>query len=250
MSLTYTGILPFVAAANSEPCGRLKVPGAVCVRDAQRDRGQPTFPCVLTHQVFCGDPGPDVAPTPVEPIERFFLGDGATVLAKCDRDDTAGEHEASQIRIHGCVEHVTQALDVGVEQRRRITQPRPSVDDAVVHVIASVHRGTQGVVVEYVATVTLDVEVVDRDSGTGAAQQDSHSFTRSTSCLVTCGPRKPLAPSTSFIEPAINCDSTLPYLSHRSMRRSSVEAGPMPVCLDFSDTMPSRGGRARSRADA
>jgi len=71
---------------------------------------------------------------------------------------------------------VPQAFDVGAEQRGRVAQPGPGVDNAVVHVVAVGHRGPQGGVVEDVAVVALDVELVDPHGRAGAAQQHSHPF--------------------------------------------------------------------------
>ena len=71
-------------------------------------------------------------------------------------------------------EHVPQALDVGAEQRRGVAQPRTGVDDAVEDVVAAGHRGAQRRVVEDVAVVVLDVEVLDGFRRAGPADQHPH----------------------------------------------------------------------------
>ena len=78
-----------------------------------------------------------------------------------------------QVGVHRRVEHVPQPLDVGAEQRRRVAQPRPGVDDAVEDVVAVGHRRAHRRVVEDVAVVVFDVEVLDRFRRAGPAQQHS-----------------------------------------------------------------------------
>jgi hypothetical protein len=69
---------------------------------------------------------------------------------------------------------VAQSLDVGAEQRRGVAQPGAGVDDAVEDVVDAGHRGAQCGVVEDVAVVIFDVEVLDRLRRTGPPQDDPH----------------------------------------------------------------------------
>ena len=72
-----------------------------------------------------------------------------------------------------------QPLDVGPKQWRRVTQPHPGIDDAIVDDVTPGHGRPQGTVVKDIPIATLDGEVVDPFGGTGAAQHDSHVGTRS-----------------------------------------------------------------------
>ena len=79
------------------------------------------------------------------------------------RHVTTGEDKLPKAGIFGDLEHVAGALDVGVKQRRRITQPAAGVDDAVVDVVDTGHRLAQRVVVPNVADEPRDGQVVDAD---------------------------------------------------------------------------------------
>jgi hypothetical protein len=121
-----------------------------------------------------------------------------SVLAQSDRADGACEDEPSQVRGDGGFENVAQAVHIGAEQRGRVTEPGPGVDDAVVDVVAAGHRAAQRRVVEDIAVVPLEFEVVQRKGRAGAPQQDSHPL--ATLYQLSCDVRSqnPLAPSTSF----------------------------------------------------
>jgi hypothetical protein len=72
-----------------------------------------------------------------------------------------GEHELAQIGVLGDVKDVAQTVHVGAKQRRRVAQPRPGVDDAVVHVIATLHCPVQRGGVEDVAVESGELQIVD-----------------------------------------------------------------------------------------
>jgi hypothetical protein len=74
---------------------------------------------------------------------------------------------------------------------------------AVKDVVAAGHRGLHRRVIEDVAVVVLDVEVLDRFRRAGLQISTRTSSPRSTSCLVTWEPRNPLAPITNLFAPAM-----------------------------------------------
>jgi len=76
------------------------------------------------------------------PIERVILGRSAT-LTQRDGADSAAEDEPMKIGFRHQIEYSPKALDVGFEQRRRISQVKAGVDDAVIHHVAVGHRCEQ-----------------------------------------------------------------------------------------------------------
>ena len=150
--------------------GAAPVAAAVGRRDAHRHGRQPALARVLHHQVLGLHPRPHVR------RERLGLRVGDHVVLRrraaplaADGDVAAGEDEALEARgdlgLDGDLEHVSRALDIGAEQRRRITQPAPGVDDAVVDDVAAGHRLAQYVVVPDVAEEPGDLQIVDADRG-------------------------------------------------------------------------------------
>jgi hypothetical protein len=123
---------------------------------------------------FCLDAGQDVGATLVRPVELVLFGGGPPLSRDADGSDGAGEDEASQVGVCRGVQNVTQAIDVGAKQRRGVPQPRPRIDDAVKDVVAAGHRGAHRRVVEDVAVVVLDVEVLDRFRRAGPADEHPH----------------------------------------------------------------------------
>lgn len=86
---------------------------------------------------------------------------------------------------------------------RRVTQPRPGVDDAVEDVLDACHGGAQGVVVEDVPVVVFDVEVVDAFVELVRRINTRTASPRATSWRVTWEPTKPLAPTTNSFAPVM-----------------------------------------------
>jgi hypothetical protein len=103
--------------------GRLPVAGTERIGHAHHDRGQPALSAVPQHQVLGLHAGLDVAACLVERV----VFTGLAIVAKGDRPDRAGEDEPLQIGPGGNVEDMTQTLDVGLEQRSGIAQPRTGV---------------------------------------------------------------------------------------------------------------------------
>jgi hypothetical protein len=89
----------------------------------------------------------------------------------------AGEHEPLQVRRPCDLEDVAGAVDVGAEQRGRVTQPRPGVHHAVVDDIHTGHRVAQGVGVEDVTLKALQAQIVDADRVGIGPDHDPHIAT-------------------------------------------------------------------------
>ncbi len=94
--------------------------------------------------------------------DLVVFGRDAAALA-ADSHVAAGEDEAPKAGILGDLQHVSGAIDVGVEQRRRVLEPAAGVDDAVVDDIAAGHRLAQNVVVPDVPDEPRGLQVVDAD---------------------------------------------------------------------------------------
>ena len=71
------------------------------------------------------------------------------------------------------------------------------------HVVDAGHRRAQRIVVEDVAVMAFDVQVVDGLRRTGLAEQYPDVVAALYELPVTWKPRKPLAPITSFLAPAM-----------------------------------------------
>jgi hypothetical protein len=156
--------------------GGRPISGAVGGRYAHRNGGQALVMRVRQQHFLGRKPCFDVCATLV-PVVCIVLVDH---LAVADRQSacSAGEYELLQVGVTGRVQHVPQALDIRLEQRRRVTQPHPGIDDAVVDDITAGHRRAQGIVIEDIPIAALDIEVIDALGRTGAAQHDSYVGTR------------------------------------------------------------------------
>ena len=87
----------------------------------------------------------------------------------------AGEDELAQAGFFdGDIENIAHAFHVGAKQRRRVAQPRASVDDAVVHVIDTIHCLAHCVGVEHVTVEPGELQVVDRAGVGGGAHHRAH----------------------------------------------------------------------------
>ena len=139
--------------------------------------GSPLSMGVRHQQVFAGHPSLDIRAALI-PVVRIVFGDR---LGVADRQSACGTgvYELLQVGVQGRIKNVPQALDIRAEQRRRVTQPHPGIDDAVVDDVAARHRRPQGSVIKHIPITALDIEIVDPFGGTGAAQHDSHIGARS-----------------------------------------------------------------------
>ena len=156
---------------------RLPVEWSVGIGHAHRDGGQLLGAGILQHQIFGLAARLDIGAANALPVERHVLRCGFAVLGDGDRADRAAEHELVQVRLDRDVQHATQALDVRLEQRRRIAKVEAGVDDAVEHHVPIGHGRAQRHVVAQIAVGAFDVEVVDGHRAAGLAQIHPHVVT-------------------------------------------------------------------------
>jgi hypothetical protein len=150
------------------------IPRSVRGRDAHGHRWQAPLPRVAQDEVLGRHPGLDVRAA-VIPVVRILLRHRRT-FADRHRASGAGEDEPRQAGLNRNVEHMPESLDVGAEQRRRVAQPHPGVDDAVVHNIAAGHGRPKRIVVEEVSVAAFDREVIDPLGGTRLSQHHANVF--------------------------------------------------------------------------
>jgi hypothetical protein len=116
----------------------------------------------------------DVGPALAVPIERRVFGNRRVTFGN---GDSAAVHEPEQDGFGRDIEHRPQTLDVGREQRRRIAQPCPGVDDAVIHHVAVRHGCAQRFFVEKASIAAFDVQIADRHCRAGLAEEHPHVVT-------------------------------------------------------------------------